>query len=96
MADWRRRIDRVVLVTAPDDTKIARYVGTLCYLRVGSRSGRGRCAVAPGAPDPRRGKGRSRRYVIENTGDIEALRARSRALAQLEAESNLNIHGGVI
>jgi dephospho-CoA kinase len=26
LADWRRRIDRVIVVTAPDDLKIARYV----------------------------------------------------------------------
>ena len=25
LADWRRRIDRVIVVTAPDDLKIARY-----------------------------------------------------------------------
>ena len=25
LADWRRRIDRVVVVTAPDDVKVARY-----------------------------------------------------------------------
>ena len=29
LADWRRRIDRVVVVTAPDEVKIARYVGRL-------------------------------------------------------------------
>ncbi len=29
LSDWRRRIDRVVLVTAPDDVKIARYVDRL-------------------------------------------------------------------
>ncbi len=26
LADWRRRIDRVAVVTAPDEVKIARYV----------------------------------------------------------------------
>ena len=25
LADWRRRIDRIVVVTAPDELKIARY-----------------------------------------------------------------------
>ncbi len=26
LADWRRRIDRVIVVTAPDELKIARYI----------------------------------------------------------------------
>ena len=29
LADWRRRIDRVVVVTAPDELKIARYVARI-------------------------------------------------------------------
>ena len=29
LADWRRRIDRIVLVTAPDDIKIARYAARI-------------------------------------------------------------------
>ena len=30
LADWRRRIDRIVVVTAPDEIKIARYVARIC------------------------------------------------------------------
>ena len=29
LADWRRRIDRIVLVTAPDDVKVARYAARI-------------------------------------------------------------------
>jgi dephospho-CoA kinase len=30
LADWRRRLDRIVVVTAPDELKIARYVARVC------------------------------------------------------------------
>ncbi|MGB7548252.1 MAG: dephospho-CoA kinase, partial [Terracidiphilus sp.] len=29
LGDWRRRIDRVIVITAPDALKVARYVGRL-------------------------------------------------------------------
>ncbi|MGA9060466.1 MAG: dephospho-CoA kinase [Terracidiphilus sp.] len=29
LADWRRRIDRIIVVTAPDDLKISRYVARI-------------------------------------------------------------------
>ncbi len=30
LADWRRRFDRVIVMTAPDDVKIARYIERVC------------------------------------------------------------------
>ncbi|MGD0292926.1 MAG: dephospho-CoA kinase [Terracidiphilus sp.] len=41
LADWRRRLDRIIVVTAPDDMKIARYVARVCP------SGAGRAAGVP-------------------------------------------------
>ena len=51
LADWRRRIDRVVVVTAPDELKIARYAARLSpsgRRRAGRRS---RCPPPPHPPD---------------------------------------------
>src|SRR5579863_9911230 len=31
LADWRRRFDRILLLTAPEEVKIARYVGRLNF-----------------------------------------------------------------
>ena len=39
LADWRRRMDRVVVVTAPDEVKIARYVGRLGLAGAGRAGG---------------------------------------------------------
>ncbi len=73
LADWRRRIDYVVLVTAPDDLKIARYVARI------SPSGPAREAAQADAhlrlaqqiPDVE--KAALSDYVIDNSGDKAAL-----------------------
>jgi len=55
LADWRQRIDRIVLVTASDDLKIARFVDRL------DPSSGNRWPRPPGPPDPRCAKGPPRR-----------------------------------
>jgi dephospho-CoA kinase len=89
LADWRRRIDRIVLVTAPDELKIARYAARV------SPDGADREAAEADArlrlshqiPDAEK-IGRAD-YILENTGDRTALKAQVVALWQrLRAESN--------
>ena len=89
LADWRRRIDRVIVVTAPDELKIARYADRICP------SGPGREAVEADArrrlahqiPDAK--KAARADYVLENAGDPSALRAQVVELwRRLKAESN--------
>jgi dephospho-CoA kinase len=87
----RRRIDRIVVVTAPDNLKIARYAGRI------SPSGPGREAAEADArlrmahqiPDAE--KAARADYVLENTGDQATLRAQVAELWQrLKAESNIS------
>ena len=87
LADWRRRIDRVIVVTAPDEIKIARYVA-----RIQSSWTRGaapkvsqqaieadaRIRLAHQVPDSE--KVRQADYVLDNSGDIGALRAQVQAI----------------
>jgi dephospho-CoA kinase len=89
LADWRRRITRLVVVTAPDEVKVARYVDRICA------SGPDRAAVEADArrrlahqiPDAE--KAARADYVIENTGDRAALHTRTVDVWQrLKAESN--------
>jgi dephospho-CoA kinase len=89
LGDWRRRFDRVVVVTAPDDVKIARYAARL------SSDGPGREAAAADAqtrlahqiPDAQ--KAERADYVLENTSDLAALRGQVEQLwKRLTAESN--------
>ena len=39
LADWRRRMDRIIVVTAPDEVKIARYVARVCPAGAGRAAG---------------------------------------------------------
>jgi dephospho-CoA kinase len=89
LADWRRRIDRIVVVTAPDELKIARYVARVSPAGVGREAAeadaRGRLAhQIPDAVKASRAD-----YVIDNAGDISNLRGQVEKLWQrLKAESN--------
>lgn len=89
LADWRRRIDRIVVVTAPDEVKIARYAARI------SASPQGRAAAAADArtrlahqiPDAE--KAAQADFVLDNGGDLASLRTQVAALwEQLKAESN--------
>jgi dephospho-CoA kinase len=93
-ADLRKRIDRIVLVSAPDDEKIARFVGRICPDGTGREKAEAdaRSRLAHQIPDSE--KAPRADYVIENTGDIAALRVQvERLWTSLERESNLNLSG---
>jgi len=88
LADWRNRFDHIIVLTAPDDVKIARYAA-----RVGA-SGPAREAAERDArvrlarqiPDAE--KAARADFVIENTGDLTTLRARvDDVWEKLKAES---------
>lgn len=89
LADWRRRFDCVVVVTAPDELKIARYAAKV------SSSAENRAAAEADARSrlqrqiPDSEKARRADYVLENSGEMSALLAQVDALwPRLKAESN--------
>lgn len=89
LADWRRRIDRIVLVTAPDDIKIARYVARIAPAAPSRDAAEAdaRQRLAHQIPDAE--KAAQSDYVIDNTSDKEHLRAQVTALWQhLKSQSN--------
>lgn len=77
LADWRNRFDVVIVVTAPDEVKLARYVARVCAARGGEDADGGIAAdarqrMARQMPD---GEKVSRAdYVLENAGDLAGLR----------------------
>lgn len=86
LADWRRRIDRIIVVTAPDAVKIARYAGRIGAARLSAEAD-ARDRLAHQVPDSE--KAAQADYVLDNSGDIAALRAQVEALwPRLQAESN--------
>jgi dephospho-CoA kinase len=89
MADWRKRIDCVVVVTAPDEVKVKRYAARVRPEREGREEieADARNRLKHQVPDAE--KASQADYVIDNSGDMAALRERVKALWQLlEAESN--------
>lgn len=80
LADWRRRIDCIIVVTAPDAVKIARYAariatsgGDLTAIEADARS-----RLAHQVPDAE--KAAKADYVLDNSGDIATLRVQVQAL----------------
>ncbi len=95
LADWRRRIDRIIVVTAPDDLKIARYAARVLSsanqratkLDLDTIKADARIRLSHQVPDSQ--KVAQADYVLDNSGDIAALRAQVEALwPRLQAESN--------
>jgi dephospho-CoA kinase len=88
LADWRRRIDRIIVVTAPDDLKIARYAARI------APSDSDRSAVEADARNrlshqvPDAEKAAQADYVLDNSGDKAALQTQvSRVWHELKADS---------
>jgi len=93
LADWRRRFDHIIVLTAPDDVKIARYAARIAdpgpVREAAARDARIR--LARQIPDAE--KAAKADFVIENTGDIDALRARVTAVWHaLQAENGSKVH----
>jgi dephospho-CoA kinase len=89
LADWRRRIDRVLLVTASDELKISRYVDRLGLPsdRRAAAEADARSRLAHQIPDAI--KRTHADYLLENHGDKQALRAQVEGLWRwLVAENN--------
>lgn len=94
LALLRWRIDRVIVVTAPDELKIARYAARISPPGSGSSSPAwaaaavdARARLAHQIPDAE--KAVQADYVLDNSGDTAALRAQVEAVwRELEADSN--------
>lgn len=93
-ADLRKRIDRIVLVTAPDEDKISRYVARVCTCGMGMEKAEAdaRARLAHQIPD--RDKIGRADYVLENAADLDLLKSQVEELwLRLKQESNLNLPG---
>lgn len=89
LADWRRRIDRIVVVTAPEEVKIARYASRVApdgpHRQAAEAEARKRLAhQIPDAEKIARAD-----FIVENIGDLAGLRRQAEQLwRRLQAENN--------
>ncbi|MGA3082414.1 MAG: dephospho-CoA kinase [Terracidiphilus sp.] len=89
VADWRRRMDRIVVVTAPDELKIARYAARVCPDGVGREAAESQARLRLSHQIPDAVKAFRADYVIENAGDTATLGVQVKDLWQrLQRESN--------
>ena len=89
LADWQRRFDRVVVVTAPDELKVARYAARVSPEAAGREAAAADARMRLKHQIPDAQKAARADYVLENTGDQAALHAQVAELWQrLKAESN--------
>jgi dephospho-CoA kinase len=89
LADWRRRIDRIVVVTAHEELKIARYAARIAPpgARRQAAEIEARHRLAMQIPDAE--KAARADYIIENNSDIYQLRDRTLDLwHKLQLENN--------
>jgi dephospho-CoA kinase len=88
LADWRRRIDRVIVVTAPDEIKIARYAARIAPTGPARQAAEADARMRLSHQIPDAEKAAQADYVLDNAGDLASLRAQVQALwPRLEAES---------
>jgi dephospho-CoA kinase len=89
LADWRRRLDRIVVVTAPEGVKIARYVARVCPTGTGREAAEADARLRLARQIPDAAKAARADYILENEGDKAALRVQVEELWQsLQVESN--------
>jgi dephospho-CoA kinase len=89
LTDWRRRFDRVVVVAAPDQLKVARYIARVSPDEAGREAAAADATRRLALQIPDAQKAARADYVLENTGDRAALYAQVLALwERLQAESN--------
>ncbi|MGA2349598.1 MAG: dephospho-CoA kinase [Terracidiphilus sp.] len=89
LADWRRRMDRIVVVTAPDELKIARYAARICSMEKDRESAEAHARLRLIYQIPDAVKAANADYVIDNSGDKENLHVQVEELwSRLQTECN--------
>ncbi len=95
LADWRRRFDHIIVLTAPDELKIARYAARISADSAGREAAAADARIRLARQIPDAEKAARADYVLENTGDVAALRAAVESLwRRLKDESNKSSTAG--
>lgn len=95
LADWRHRFDHIIVLTAPDEVKVARYAARIAAPGPNREVAIQDARIRLARQIPDREKAARGDFVIENTGGLAALHAQIASIwQQLKAESNKRASGG--
>lgn len=95
LADWRKRFDHILVLTAPDDVKVARYAARVAQPGPAREAAERDARIRLVRQIPDAEKAARADFVIENTGELDSLRERVDAVwNHLRAESNKRASGG--
>jgi len=95
LADWRKRFDRIIVLTAPDEVKIGRYAARIAAAGPARDAAARDALVRLARQMPDAEKAARADFVVENTGDLGTLRAQVELIWQkLKSESNKRAPGG--
>jgi dephospho-CoA kinase len=89
LSDWRRRIDCIIVVTAPEDLKIARFAARIASSGPAHEAAEAEARLRLSHQISDTEKAAQADYVLDNSGDLAALQSQVHALwPRLQAESN--------
>ena len=95
LASWRNRFDHIIVLTVPDEVKIARYAARIAEPGLAREAAEHDARVRLARQMPDSEKAARADFVIENTGDLATLRAEVERIWQaFRAESNKRGLGG--
>lgn len=88
LADWRNRFDHIIVVTAPEDVKVARFAGRVAEAGAAREAAERDARIRLARQISDEEKAARADFVIENTGDLDALSARVQSVwEELTAEN---------
>jgi dephospho-CoA kinase len=89
LADWRERFDHIIVLTAPDEVKVARYATRIAAPGPAREAAVRDARVRLARQVPDADKAARADFVIENSGDVDGLRAEINSVwRRLKTESN--------
>lgn len=95
LADWRNRFDHIIVLTAPEEVKVARYAARVAQAGPAREAAERDARIRLARQISDEEKAARADFVIENTGEVAGLRKRVESIwKRLRSESDQRASGG--